>query len=481
MTEINYTITSADKNDYTLIRESLIAPPTQMTEFIVTGLTTMCSFVILDRNDFIEFVIYDKKESFLNENRNPSIFRVQWNYETTQLTPYKFAELMNITIGGGLIIKLINTGDLTYFSAACRFAIKDISYGMKLVLGMIDVEYTQRTYYFVDGQLNDEIELTKDDYLEIDGVRYYSKNISDVPMITLQTLINVETGHTLLQDGFEVYFNYYRRLMMHRFDKTFNLTDASVNMIKITGFGTYNDQTAIKKFDPTLTDNKYLIESQRIFFVRNAKERESATIDEKDYIILRIGFDSFSAGIQYDINVPSKYTIDKNDNITILTVLRLMLPMLTITTYDDIIEMTCKDVFAITNISKNLALVTGFVPDWNMHMRNIIELPTKGYFNLTPVLYLTSNIGSVVHTYKNKEYINRRILMRINNYYIQDYPIVCNNCEFSSIIPSNSLSDVVFQLVDANFQPVKLLTPMYLTAIAIPIPDKSLKYVELNE
>ena len=107
--------------------------------------------------------------------------------------------------------------------------------------------------------------------------------------------------------------------------------------------------------------------------------------------------------------------------------------------------------------------------------------PAAGSFNLTPVLYLVSNIGAVCHTYKNGEYKNRRILMRMNNDFIHDFPITSYNYECSSIIPSNALSNVTFQLVDANFNPVKLLAPMYLMAVAIPIPDRILKYVPRDE
>ena len=71
--------------------------------------------------------------------------------------------------------------------------------------------------------------------------------------------------------------------------------------------------------------------------------------------------------------------------------------------------------------------------------------------------------------------------MRIDNNFIQDFPITSYNYEFSSVIPSNALSDVTFQLVDANFNPVKLLAPMYLMAIAIPIPDRVLKYIPTDE
>ena len=56
--------------------------------------------------------------------------------------------------------------------------------------------------------------------------------------------------------------------------------------------------------------------------------------------------------------------------------------------------------------------------------------------------------------------------MRINNFFIHGFPIICSNFEFTSTIESNDLSNVEFQLVDANFQPLKLHSPMYLSAIA---------------
>jgi hypothetical protein len=34
------------------------------------------------------------------------------------------------------------------------------------------------------------------------------------------------------------------------------------------------------------------------------------------------------------------------------------------------------------------------------------------------------------------------------------------------MVTSNSLSDVWFQLVDANMKPIKLLSPMYISAFA---------------
>ena len=133
--------------------------------------------------------------------------------------------------------------------------------------------------------------------------------------------------------------------------------------------------------------------------------------------------------------------------------------------------------FTIVEISPLLSELTGFVAGQYTEEIFAIRSPSKGYFNMTPVFYLTSIIGTVCHCYKGQENVKRRILMRINNNYIQDYPIECTNFEFSSIIPSNALSDVTFQLVDANFQPIRLKAPMYLRAIATPVHDRILKYI----
>jgi hypothetical protein len=56
--------------------------------------------------------------------------------------------------------------------------------------------------------------------------------------------------------------------------------------------------------------------------------------------------------------------------------------------------------------------------------------------------------------------------MRIDNSFSANFPIISNNAEFSTLVTSNSLSDVWFQLVDANMKPIKLLSPMYISAFA---------------
>ena len=53
--------------------------------------------------------------------------------------------------------------------------------------------------------------------------------------------------------------------------------------------------------------------------------------------------------------------------------------------------------------------------------------------------------------------------MRVSNSFSANYPIINGNAEFSSVIPTNALSDIEFKLVDANRHPIRLLTPMYLS------------------
>jgi hypothetical protein len=103
-----------------------------------------------------------------------------------------------------------------------------------------------------------------------------------------------------------------------------------------------------------------------------------------------------------------------------------------------------------------------------------------GIFNLTPVLYLTSNLGSTcysngIDSQGNLILDDRKIVMRINNYFINGLPIIANNIEFTSTVPSGALTNVWFRLVDSNYQPVKLLTPMEISIAVIGIDEKPIQ------
>ena len=91
---------------------------------------------------------------------------------------------------------------------------------------------------------------------------------------------------------------------------------------------------------------------------------------------------------------------------------------------------------------------------------NIIQCPSVGHFLSTPILYLIASIGEKCYYNKQK---NQKILMRINNSFIADFPVIANNAEFSTYALSNDFSDIDFELVDSNFRSIKLLAPMYIT------------------
>ena len=82
---------------------------------------------------------------------------------------------------------------------------------------------------------------------------------------------------------------------------------------------------------------------------------------------------------------------------------------------------------------------------------------------LTPILYLVSNLGSKCYDNIDNNYCNHKILMRVSNSFSANYPIINGNAEFQSVVPTNSLSDIEFKLVDANRKPIRLISPMYLS------------------
>ena len=163
MSEINYTITSSDPNDYGIIRESLITPQTENTEFMITQLTTMCSFVILNKDDYIELVIYR------GSNLHGEKVKIYWMLESTKLNYESFREYINLAMGSTTAVTLNDVG-LPYFFMDCHFAFSDVSNRMKIVLGMLDVKFDKTEYYYIHNIMpsTNRIQLKRnEDYLII--------------------------------------------------------------------------------------------------------------------------------------------------------------------------------------------------------------------------------------------------------------------------------------------------------------------------
>ena len=128
---------------------------------------------------------------------------------------------------------------------------------------------------------------------------------------------------------------------------------------------------------------------------------------------------------------------------------------------------------SIDDCSYNLRLMLGLV---NVELplqtnSGMILCPDVGLYLSTPVLYLACNLGSNSYRTAGKSFTSMRILMRLTNSFFAKQPIINVNGDFTTTVRCSDLSDVRFTLIDANYQEVKLLTPMYLTVQIESIPD----------
>ena len=184
-------------------------------------------------------------------------------------------------------------------------------------------------------------------------------------------------------------------------------------------------------------------------------------LGKEDYVIIN--------DIKYNMNddygeVPTdtfaeilNFLFEENEEITVSvdTVKRLVL--------------SSESKFIINDMSYNAKMVSGFYND-SFPIESVfngenyqVMAQSAGYSMLTPILYLISNLGSKCYDNIDNNYCNHKILMRVSNSFSANYPIINGNAEFSSVIPTNALSDIEFKLVDANRKQIRLLTPMYLS------------------
>lgn len=146
-----------------------------------------------------------------------------------------------------------------------------------------------------------------------------------------------------------------------------------------------------------------------------------------------------------------------------------------------IIIRNIKNAFVIDDCSYNVKLLCGFYnttfPISSSYIDgygDCVKAKSVGYYLSTPILYLVSNIGTHAYRTTNREdcpLSGSKIVMRINNSYSANFPIIANNGDFSTEVLSNDLSDAQFTLVDANMHEIKLLCPMYICISVTGIQD----------
>lgn len=124
--------------------------------------------------------------------------------------------------------------------------------------------------------------------------------------------------------------------------------------------------------------------------------------------------------------------------------------------------------FTINDASYNAKQIAGLY-DMTFPIKSVDKKVTAGSVGntlSTPVLYLVSNIGAQCYRNMNEKYNSQRIVMRINNSFSANFPIINSNSEFTSFVCSNDLSNVELRLVDANLKDIKLLSPMFISISA---------------
>lgn len=141
--------------------------------------------------------------------------------------------------------------------------------------------------------------------------------------------------------------------------------------------------------------------------------------------------------------------------------------------------------FYFNNVSYNVKLLLGLysVKDEDIKAEKIrseqisenlhkLQINSVGYFLSTPILNLVSNIGDPSLRNNSDDIVNIQscnTVLRINNSFSPNIPIVAAGNNYTSVIPSGCVSGAVFILVDANMHQVDLLNPMYITLTLEPI------------
>lgn len=137
--------------------------------------------------------------------------------------------------------------------------------------------------------------------------------------------------------------------------------------------------------------------------------------------------------------------------------------------YTNRIRFNYESDFSLIDASYNVKTLLGIFDETLPinSINGVIQCSAVGQYLSTSILYLIGSIGGKCYIKENEGYKNQRVLMRINNSFSANFPVIANNAEFKVYTLSNDLSNIDFELVDARFKPVKLLCPMYLCGTVI--------------
>ena len=218
---------------------------------------------------------------------------------------------------------------------------------------------------------------------------------------------------------------------------------------------------------------------------RLSKVIVTSLIANNDIIILNADDYIQIDGIQYSFN--KDYTSTRISNVeTFASLLNSILKdhdngiSLTTDTTNRCVFKSHKP-FRIDRMTYNCTLLTGFYnttfPIYSDFKDDyyFITSESVGFAYSTPILYLLSNVGyQSYRTVNVSDIAGSRVVMRLQNTYQADVPIISNNADFIFTVSSNDLAMLEFTLTDANLHELRMLSPMYITINVQAVPDEKI-------
>jgi hypothetical protein len=138
--------------------------------------------------------------------------------------------------------------------------------------------------------------------------------------------------------------------------------------------------------------------------------------------------------------------------------------------------------FKILEMTYNFRIATGFYYPQALPIESVYDVE-GGTFEImpqavalvssTPILYILSNTGGQCYRMSMNEnnVQNGTIGMIVYNSFMAGMPAIAQQGDIVSQCLSSELSSISIVLVDANFVPIKLLTPLYCTINVTEIAD----------
>ena len=218
---------------------------------------------------------------------------------------------------------------------------------------------------------------------------------------------------------------------------------------------------------------------------RLSKVVVSSLIANNDIIILNADDYIQIDGVQYSFNIDYTSTAISN-NETFASLLNSILK-----TYETDITVSTDTTnrcvfkshkpFHIDRMTYNFTLLTGFYNSTFPIYADFtddyyfITSESVGFVYSTPILYLLSNVGHQSYRTVNvSDIAGSRVVMRLQNTYQANVPIIANNADFVFTVSSNDLAMLEFTLTDANLHELKMLSPMYITINVQAVPDEKI-------